>query len=85
MDDPGLRNADLDSALAEVREAYVARNPRSHARFLEATEVMPGGNTRSVLFYAPFPVALARGEGAYLWDLDGARYIDFLGEYTAGV
>jgi glutamate-1-semialdehyde 2,1-aminomutase len=85
MDDLGLRNADLDSALAEVREAYVARNPRSHARFVEASEVMPGGNTRSVLFYAPFPVVLARGEGAHLWDLDGASYIDFLGEYTAGI
>ncbi|HUA76525.1 MAG TPA: aminotransferase class III-fold pyridoxal phosphate-dependent enzyme [Acetobacteraceae bacterium] len=85
MDDFGRSNADLDSALAETREAYVARNPKSFARFLEATAVMPGGNTRSVLFYAPFPVALARGEGAALWDLDGARYIDFLGEYTAGI
>lgn len=80
-----LANADLDSVLAERREAYVAANPKSLARFVEATAVMPGGNTRSSLFFSPFPLTIARGEGAILWDLDGARYIDFLGEYTAAI
>lgn len=46
---------------------------------------MPGGNTRSVLHYAPFPLAFARGEGCSLWSVDGQRYTDFLGEYTAGL
>ena len=46
---------------------------------------MPGGNTRTVLHYAPFPLGMARGEGCRLWDLDGAEYVDFLGEYTAGI
>ena len=40
------------------------RNPKSLARYVEATAVMPGGNTRTVLHYAPFPLAMARGEGA---------------------
>lgn len=48
-----------------------------------ASEVMPGGNTRSVLYYAPFPLGVACGQGCYLMDLDGHRYVDFLGEYTA--
>ncbi|MGH7056583.1 MAG: aspartate aminotransferase family protein [Acetobacteraceae bacterium] len=85
MGDLVLANADLDSALSERREAYIAANPRSLARFIEATAVMPGGNTRTVLFFDPFPLTISRGEGAFLWDLDGARYIDFLGEYTAGI
>jgi glutamate-1-semialdehyde 2,1-aminomutase len=46
---------------------------------------MPGGNTRTVLFYAPFPLAIAHGEGCRLRDMDGADYVDFLGEYTAGI
>ncbi len=46
---------------------------------------MPGGNTRTVLFYAPFPICAARGEGAYLTDIDGHRYLNLLGEYTAGI
>jgi glutamate-1-semialdehyde 2,1-aminomutase len=85
MSETELRNADIDTALTEAKEAYVARNPKSFARFVEATAVMPGGNTRTVLHYAPFPLGFARGEGCRLWDLDGAEYIDFLGEYTAGI
>lgn len=75
----------LQSARAEAEAAYVARNPRSAEALRVAAAVMPGGNTRSVLFYPPFPLAMARGEGAFLWDADGHRYIDFLGEFTAGL
>ncbi len=85
MSDTALRNADIDAALNDAKEAYVTRNPRSLARYVEATAVMPGGNTRTVLHYAPFPLAMARAEGCRMWDVDGAEYIDFLGEYTAGL
>ena len=71
MAEADLRNADIDAALAEAKEAYVARNANSLARYVEATAVMPGGNTRTVLYYAPFPLAIARGAGCRLWDLDG--------------
>ncbi|MCA9605667.1 MAG: ornithine--oxo-acid transaminase, partial [Myxococcales bacterium] len=33
--------------------------------------------------YAPLEVVLTRGEGAFLWDVDGRRYYDFLGAYSA--
>lgn len=85
MSDAALRNAKIDAVLAEAKETYVARNPKSLARYVEATTVMPGGNTRTVLFYPPFPLAMVRAEGCRLWDADGAEYIDFLGEYTAGL
>ena len=61
MSETELRNTDIDAALADAREAYVARNPKSLARFVEATAVMPGGNTRTVLHFAPFPLGIARG------------------------
>jgi glutamate-1-semialdehyde 2,1-aminomutase len=86
LDEPALRrNSDLEAALAEAREAYAARRPRSAAIHAKAREVMPGGNTRSVLFYTPFPTAMVRGEGCRLWDADGHQYLDLLGEYTAGL
>ena len=79
------RNATLDAALDEAKRDYTARNPQSLALHERAAAAMPGGNTRSVLYYDPFPVAFVRGEGARLWDLDGHAYTDLLGEFTAGV
>jgi len=80
-----LTNATIDAALAEARERYVARHPASLAAHVEATAVMPGGNTRTVLFHAPFPLTMTRGEGCRLWDAEGHEYVDMLGEYTAGL
>jgi glutamate-1-semialdehyde 2,1-aminomutase len=80
-----LAPASLADAVAAARAAYTAANPLSAARHAEATTVMPGGNTRTVLFYPPFPLAMTRAEGCRLWDADGHAYVDFLGEYTAGI
>jgi ornithine--oxo-acid transaminase len=33
--------------------------------------------------YHPIPVVLTRGEGVYVWDVDGKRYYDFLSGYSA--
>ncbi len=33
--------------------------------------------------YHPLPVVLARGEGAWVWDVDGCRYLDLLAGYSA--
>jgi ornithine--oxo-acid transaminase len=33
--------------------------------------------------YQPLPVILARGQGAYLWDVSGRRYIDMMSAYSA--
>ena len=46
---------------------------------------MPGGNTRTSLFHDPFPLCMTQGSGCRLVDADGHEYIDFLGEFTAGI
>ncbi|MCG6872416.1 MAG: ornithine--oxo-acid transaminase [Gammaproteobacteria bacterium] len=33
--------------------------------------------------YAPLPVVLTRGEGVYLWDTEGRRYLDMMSAYSA--
>ena len=33
--------------------------------------------------YHPLPVVLSRGEGAFMWDVDGKKYFDFLSAYSA--
>lgn len=85
LDTPAPRNSDLDTALADARQRYADARPESAALHAAARRVMPGGNTRTVLFWSPFPIAMARGEGCRLWDADGHAYVDFLGEYTAGL
>jgi len=46
---------------------------------------MPGGNTRSVLHFDPFPFRVATAGGPHLTDIDGHTYVDLLGNYTAGL
>jgi glutamate-1-semialdehyde 2,1-aminomutase len=75
----------LDTALTEARERYVAQRPVGAAMHAEAREVMPGGNTRTVLYHPPFPMRISRGHAQRVIDVDGHEYVDMLGEYTAGL
>ncbi len=79
------RNSDLEAALAEARDIYTTARPQSAAAHEAARAVMPGGNTRTTLFYTPYPTAMKSGQGCYLEDLDGNKYLDLCGEYTAGL
>lgn len=79
------RNFDLSAALQEAEERFRAANPKSEAAFAAASRSMPGGNTRTVLFYPPYPLALAGGDACYVTDIDGHRYTDFVTEQTAGL
>jgi glutamate-1-semialdehyde 2,1-aminomutase len=75
----------LKSAIEEARSRYVSANPLSQAADEDAARYLPGGNTRSVLHYEPFPLTMVAGDGAELTDLDGHRYIDCVGEYSAAL
>jgi len=85
MPDTNLRNLTLDEAVKAAEAEHTRANPQSATRFEEACRAMPGGNTRTVLHYSPFPLTIARAEGSRLEDIDGHRYTDYLGEYTAGL
>ena len=71
--------------VVEAQQRYVEANPISAAWAQRAASVLPGGNTRSVLHFDPFPFRVAAAEGRYLVDVDGHRYVDLLGNYTAGL
>jgi glutamate-1-semialdehyde 2,1-aminomutase len=74
----------IEAALAAAVERYAQANPASALRHQAAKASMPGGNTRAVMWYPPFPLALAGGEGCRVTDLDGHRYLDLVSEYGAG-
>lgn len=75
----------LDSALVDARRRYVDANPTSASWAARAAAVLPGGNTRSVLQFDPFPFRVASAAAQHLVDVDGHRYVDLLGNYTAGL
>jgi glutamate-1-semialdehyde 2,1-aminomutase len=64
-------------------ERYVRSTPRSKELHERALAVMPGGTTRTTVYFAPHPVYMARGEGCRVWDVDGNERLDFICNYTA--
>lgn len=62
----------------EVLRYFDEKCARSLAVFEEAKEYIPGGVQHNLAFNKPFPICIAKAEGAYLYDADGNRYIDFL-------
>jgi len=72
------------SKIAELAEtAYRARTPRSSQLFEAAKTVLPGGDTRSVLCFPPYPTFVKCGSGCRVWDVDSNQYTDFLNNYTS--
>jgi glutamate-1-semialdehyde 2,1-aminomutase len=63
-------------------QRYRLRTPASARYFEEARRYLPGGDSRSTLFYPPYPAVLDRGEGHWVVDLDGNRLLDFTGNHS---
>lgn len=76
---------DLDAALAAAEARHRDRHPRSLERHRFAALHMPGGHTRSALYFRPFPLTFASGRANRLIDVDGFEYLDLLGDYSAGL
>lgn len=58
---------------------YFEQNCKTSKALAErAKEVIPGGVQHNLAFNYPFAIAAAKVDGAYMWDEDGNRYIDFL-------
>ncbi len=80
-----MKTGSVASALDDARQRYCTANPRSMAADKAAAKYLPGGNTRTVLHYDPFPLTMKSGEGAELIDIDDHRYLDCVGEFSAGL
>ena len=62
---------------------YEDRTPGSRALNDAFRRWLPGGDTRSITWFAPYPVVIDRAAGHELTDADGRTYIDLLNNYTA--
>ena len=61
----------------KLSDAYAESLPVSRALYDRAKEVFPDGVTHDNRRMQPFPIYIERAEGAYKWDVDGNRYIDY--------
>jgi glutamate-1-semialdehyde 2,1-aminomutase len=66
------------STRTSIESDYLQRTPTSAKLTERAIRVMPGGVTRGFGFHFPYPAVMVRGEGCYLWDVDGNRYVDLI-------
>ena len=61
----------------KVQDAYVDALPASHALFERARRLFPDAVTHDNRRMQPFPLYVERADGAYKWDVDGRRYVDY--------
>ena len=76
----------MSTALSTLAE-YARANPRSQAEHERALTLFPSGLTHDARRQDPFPPWVARAEGAYKWDVDGHRIVDYVmghGSLVAG-
>ena len=60
------------------------KHERSHALFERAQHLMPGGVNSPARAFGGVggePIVIERGEGPFIWDVDGNRYIDYVGSW----
>jgi glutamate-1-semialdehyde 2,1-aminomutase len=76
----------MDTQVVQIsreEEVYRLRTPASRRFLAEARAYLPGGDSRSTLFYRPYPAVMDRGEGCWLYDIDGNRLLDFTGNHSS--
>ena len=59
-------------------QRYLDRTPKSRELQAEAAGVLPGGSSRGTAYFPPYPFFAEGGEGHYVYDVDGNRYLDFM-------
>ncbi|RLC61010.1 MAG: glutamate-1-semialdehyde 2,1-aminomutase [Chloroflexi bacterium] len=78
------REESLAEYTQKIEEAYRRRTPKSRQTVEEwASRYTPGGDYREGSWLEPYPTVMVRGDGCYLHDVDGHRYIDFSNNWTA--
>jgi len=64
-------------ARSMLTDRYQAEFINSRKLFEQAKAVFPNGVTHDLRHLEPFPVYVERAEGAYKWDVDGHKLVDF--------
>jgi glutamate-1-semialdehyde 2,1-aminomutase len=77
--------ATASEAVQAAKQRFTERNSKSMQLHKESVKSLPGGNKRSLLHTAPFPIFLKSAKGYEVTSEDGHTYTDLVGELTAGL
>jgi glutamate-1-semialdehyde 2,1-aminomutase len=69
--------------VSTIEDLFRKQTPKSAEMAKRAERVMPGGDTRTTSYHRPYCLTISHGEGPFIWDIDGNRYVDLLGNYTS--
>lgn len=75
----------LEKISRQIEQTFLARTGKSRERDQLARMYLPGGDTRSTLYYSPYPIYMQYGSGCRLYDWDGNAYLDFLNNYSSQI
>ncbi len=81
-----VKSVDQQKLLAEVtkkyEDAYSKRTRKSKEILEKAQRYMPGGDTRTSIWFEPYPFWIEKAQGCRFSDVDGNEYLDFHNCYT---
>jgi glutamate-1-semialdehyde 2,1-aminomutase len=67
-----------DDELKKTLDHFETKCAKSKEITTEAKKYIPGGVQHNLAFNYPFPICMVKADGAYLYDIDGNKYFDFL-------
>ncbi|MGJ9382566.1 aspartate aminotransferase family protein [Salipaludibacillus sp. CF4.18] len=60
---------------------YQSKTIISKRQMKDAENYLPGGVTANIKYFSPYPIVMKKGKGAWLTDVDGNSYVDYLMGY----
>ncbi len=78
LTDENIYSVPKETYKSICEDYYDVKCAKSKEITAEAKKYIPGGVQHNLAFNKPFPMCMVKAEGAYLEDLDGNKYIDFL-------
>ena len=64
-------------------DIFQATTGKSRALYDKACRYLEGGTTRTSIYYQPYPFYAERGEGYWIYDVDGNKRLDFLNNFSS--
>jgi glutamate-1-semialdehyde 2,1-aminomutase len=78
-----MTSAAKKDSVALEESVYPDPRSRSAELYRRALRVLPGGNSRTTVYFAPYPIYADRAQGSRIWDVDGVERIDCINNYSS--